>query len=301
MMLALVGLAVAEVVAGGGVDLVGGVVHAPGAWATAGSATVEGDLLVREGAVEVDVDLDVWLRSPNPILGVLGVVPEVLRVRGDVGPLWLGAGFAPAPWRVEAVDGWDTTLVTWSVEHRRALPGSVLAAEVGIGTPERGVVFLGGLDLGAGWNLLGDAAGQITRAPILTGVHGQVGGDGVTFGGGVFAWPDTPAVAGQLGTTLDFEDVRLAAQVTGGWNATFGGHVQAELFPDGVATPVARAELLETQPGGAVGVAVRPVRWMALKAEVAYADAAPQVWVEAALFGETRGGEARAKKRGKTR
>lgn len=288
--LVLVGIAgAAELVAGGGVELAAGVVHGANAWtAEAGVRQVEGDLRVIEGGFEAALQLDARI-GIAPVF-VASIVPEELGLAGDLGPVWLRGGIAPAPWRVEAVDGWDTTLVTWSVEDRRALPGSFLAAEIGIGDRDKGVAFLGGLDLGTGLELLGDVGGQLTRAPLLTGVHGRVGGQGVKLGGGIFAWPDSPAVVAQGGATFEFDDLTLEAQAVGGWNATFGAHVQGALFPKGVATPVARVEILGAQPGGAVGVQVKPTGWLFLKAEVAYAEGAPQGWVEVAMFGETRTG-----------
>ncbi len=290
-MLLLLGVAAAaDVTAGGGAEVAAGVVHAPGAWHGEAGGQVEGALSVTEGAVDFDAAIDVRLGLP-PL--VAGVVPEVLRIRGEVGPVWLGAGFAPAPWRVEAVDGWDTALVTWSADQRHLLPGAMAGVEVGIGSPERGVAFIGALDLGSGLDLLGDVGGQFVYAPLLFGVHGRVGGDGVVINGGVFGRPDSPSIAAQAGAVMDFDSLRLAVQATGGWNATFGGHVQAELFPEGVATPVGRVELVGTQLGGAVGVVVRPVRWLDLKAEAAYADGAPQGWVGVAAWGETKGGKKR--------
>ena len=285
MLYALPALA-ADLEASGGADVVAGVVHAADAWSGNAGGQVEGGLLVRAGAVELGAEIDARFGLAPAV--VFAVVPERLDVGGEVGPVWMRAGVAPSPWRIEEEDGWDTTLVSWSVEHRRALPGSLLAAELGFGERDAGVSFLGGLDLGAGLNLLGDVGTAITSAPIIAGVHGRVGGKGLALNGGVFAWPDTPAVAGQAGATIDFDQVRLQVQAVGGWNATFGAHVQAELFPDGVATPVLRGELLGGQPGGAVGVRVKPVAWMSLKAEVGYADAAPQGWVEVTAWAKTQ-------------
>lgn len=292
MFLAILATAAAEVTAGGGAEVQAGVIHAPGAWTGAAGGQVEGDLSFG-GAVTVDAALDVRFALTPAIVGVL---PEELRVRGDVGPIWLGAGIAPGPWRVEGVDGWENPLVTWSVAQRRVLPNSLAAVEIGLGTPDKGVVFLGGLDLGAGWNLLGDTPSQFVAAPLILGVHGRVGGDGVALNGGVFSRPDTPSIAAQAGAEMDFEDLRLEVQAVGGWNTTFAAHVQAELFPEGVATPVARAEIEGALPGGAIGVVVRPVGWLDLKAEVAYADGAPQGWIGVAAYGET---VSRDRKRGK--
>lgn len=296
LLAALSGARAADLAAGGGAEVVAGVVHPPGAWTGAWSGAaggqVEGALRV-DGALSFDAALDVRF-SLEP--AVVGVLPEALVVRGEVGPVWLGAGIAPGPWRVEPVDGWDTLLVTWSAEQRHVLPNSLAAVEVGLGSPDRGVVFLGGLDLGAGWNLLGDAGGQFVRAPLLAGVHGRVGGEGVRLNGGVYTRPDTPSVTGQAGAEMDFDELRLEVQVVGGWNAAFGAHVEAALFPEGVATPVGRAELLGGQVGGAVGVAVRPAAWLDLKAEIAYADGAPQGWIGVAAWGETR---AKDRKRGR--
>lgn len=283
MFLAILTAAAAEVTAGGGAELSAGVIHAPGAWTGAAGGQAEGELSFA-GAVTVDAALDVrFALTP----AIVGVVPEELRVRGEVGPIWLGAGFAPGPWRVEGVDGWENALVTWSVEQRRVLPNALAAVEVGLGAPDRGVVFLGGLDLGDGWNLLGDTVGQFVAAPLIVGVHGRVDGDGVRLGGGVFSRPDTPSIAAQAGAEMDFEELRLEVQAVGGWNTAFAAHVQAELFPGGVATPVARAEIEGALPGGAVGVVVRPLGWLDLKAEVAYADGAPQGWIGVAAWGKT--------------
>jgi hypothetical protein len=286
MLLTVLGAALAaDVVASGGADVRAGVIHAPGAWRAEAGGEAEGAVEVREGAVSVDAALDVRFLLPP---ASVAIVPEALRVRGDVGPLWLGAGIAPAPWRVEEVDGWDTTLVTWSAPYRLLLPRSALTAEVGVGTPEQGVMVLGGLDLGPGLNLLGGVVDQITTAPILVGLHGRVSGKGALISGGVFAYPDNPSVAAQAGAILDFDRVRLSTQVVGGWNTPFGMLVQADIFPEEVATPVIRGELLGAQVGGAVGVKVQPTRWLDLKAEVGYADASPQAWVEAAVWAETK-------------
>ncbi|MDP2307614.1 MAG: hypothetical protein Q8P18_16445 [Pseudomonadota bacterium] len=289
MLVGIVAMAeAADVTLGGGVDLAAGVVHAPGAWTgQAGMRQAEGDLTVVEGGFEAVLALDARLGlAPAPV--VFWLVPEQLTVYGDTGPVWLQAGIAPAPWRVEAVDGWDNALVTWSMADRHALPGSFLGAEVGIGKRDRGVAFLGGLDLGEGMNLLGDIGGQVIAAPLLAGVHGRIGSDTVHVAGGVYTWPDRPSVVAQVDGTFDFESVRLLAQATGGWNAPFGGHLELDVLPDGVVTPVVRGELYAGAPGGAVGVRVRPVRWLFLKAEIAYADGAPQGWVEAAIYGKTR-------------
>jgi hypothetical protein len=271
---------------GGGADAVAGVVHAPGAWTGEGAAGVEGDLTWREGAFEAVVALDVGV-SLVPLFAY-ELVPEQLTLGGDAGPVWLQGGIAPAPWRVEAVDGWDNALVTWSVEDRAALPGSLLALEVGLGSRDRGVSFLGGLDLGGGLNLFGDVGGAFVAAPLVAGVQGRIVEDNVTVAGGVFAWPDRPAVAAQVGGTFAFEGWTLIGQATAGWNAPFGAHVEVDFLPEGVVTPVVRGELLGAQLGGAVGVRVKPTDWLFLKAEMAYADAAPQAWVEVAVFGETK-------------
>ncbi|MDP2312717.1 MAG: hypothetical protein Q8P41_07415 [Pseudomonadota bacterium] len=277
----------ADLTLGGGVDLAAGVVHAPGAWTgQAGMRQAEGNLTVTEGGFEGVVALDARVGLLPVVL--FSLVPEQLTVGGDTGPVWLQAGIAPAPWRVEAVDGWDNALVTWSMADRRALPGSLLAAEVGVGSRDRGVAFIGGLDLGQGLDLLGGVGGAVVSAPLIAGVHGRVGGDGVRVAGGVFAWPDRPAVVGEVDATLDFEGWRLIGQVTGGWNAPFGGHVELDVLPEGIVTPVLRGELLAGVPGAAAGVRVRPVPWLFLKGEMAYADGAPQGWVEAAVYGETR-------------
>jgi hypothetical protein len=278
----------ADVTLGGGVDLAAGVVHAPGAWTgQAGMRQAEGNLTVVEGGFEAVVALDARLGfTPAPVLFAL--VPEQLTVGGDTGPVWLQAGIAPAPWRLEAVDGWDNALVTWSMADRRVLPGSFLGAEVGVGDRDRGVAFLGGLDLGAGLNLLGPVGSQVVSAPLIAGVHARITSDNVRVAGGVFTWPDRPSVVAQADATFDFDSVLLLAQVTGGWNAPFAGHVELDILPDGVVTPVVRGEWLGALPGAAAGVRVRPVRWLFLKAEMAYADGAPQGWVEAAVYGETR-------------
>lgn len=285
MLLVLPALA-ADLEASGGADLVAGVVHAADVWSGQATGQVEGALSVTAGAVELGAEIDARFGLAPTVLFAL--VPERLDIGGEIGPVWMRAGIAPSPWRIEEEDGWDTTLVSWSVEHRRALPGSLLAAELGFGERDAGVSFLGGLDLGAGLDLLGDPGTAITGAPLIAGVHGRVRGQGLALNGGVFAWPDSPAVAGQAGATIDFEQVRLQVQAVGGWNATFGAHVQAELFPEGVATPVLRGELLGALPGGAVGVRVKPVSWLWLKAEVGYADGAPQGWVEVAAWAKTK-------------
>ena len=50
---------------------------------------------------------------------------------------------------------------------------------------------------------------------------------------------------------------------------------------------MARAEIEGALPGGAVGVVVRPLGWLDLKAEVAYADGAPQGWIGVAAWGQS--------------
>ena len=131
----------ADVEVGGGIDLVAGVVHPPaGAWSSAGGVrALEGDLQVRGGAVTFEAALDASATFAMPLPIVFALVPEQLTLTGDTGPVWISGGVAPAPWRIEAVDGWDNALVTWSAAHRGYLAGSLLAVEVGGGTPERGV------------------------------------------------------------------------------------------------------------------------------------------------------------------
>ncbi|MDP1744652.1 MAG: hypothetical protein Q8L90_03690, partial [Bacteroidota bacterium] len=133
--------------------------------------------------------------------------------------------------------------------------------------------------------------------PLLAGVHGRIASDNVRVAGGVYTWPDRPAVVAQADATFDFDSVRLIGQVTGGWNAPFGGHVELDVLPEGIVTPVVRGEWLAGLPGGAAGVRVRPVPWLFLKAEMAYADGVPQGWVEAAVYGDTRVSGKRGKER----
>jgi hypothetical protein len=276
----------ADVELGGGVDLVAGVVHPPaGAWtSTGGVRELEGDLLVRTDAVEVEAALDLSATVAVPLPVVFAIVPEQLTVTGDAGPVWIMGGITPAPWRIERVDGWDNALVSWSAEHRNYLTGSLLGAEVGAGTPERGVAGVAGLDMGRGLDFLGNVGGTLTTAPLVVGVYASDREDTLFIEGGVFASPDVPSITGQVGASCDIDAVRLAAQLVGGWHAPFGGHVEVDLFPDQVVVPVARVEYFARQVGGTVGVGIRPRPFLAFKAELGYADGAPQAWVEAAVF-----------------
>ncbi len=285
-LLLIEGAFAAEVEVGGGVDAIAGVAHpADGAWrATAGVRQLEGDLRVVQGAVTLELALDAAATVALPLPAVFALVPEQANVVAHTGKVWIGGGIAPAPWRLERVDGWDNALVSWSAADRSFLPGSLLGVTVGSGTPARGIAVAAGLDLGPGLDLLGDVGQALATAPLLVGVHGAWEERAVRFGGGVFVLPDTPAVAGQAAVDIDLEPVALSLQVVGGWNAPFGGHAQAALYPDALLSPAFRLEYFDGAAGATIGVALRPKPFFVTKAEIGWVGGVPSAWVEVAVF-----------------
>ena len=79
MLLALPALA-ADLLASGGADLVGGVVHAADVWSGQATGQVEGALSVKAGAVELGAEIDARFGLAPTVLFAL--VPERLDIGG---------------------------------------------------------------------------------------------------------------------------------------------------------------------------------------------------------------------------
>src|SRR6185369_9861785 len=101
-------------------------------------------------AIRARVDLDAGLTLQDGTLVLYGVTPEYAEITADTGKAHLGAGVFPGMWRIEAVDGWDNRLVTTSSLAEFASAGSILGVNLGFGSMDEGVSFIGGLDTGRG-------------------------------------------------------------------------------------------------------------------------------------------------------
>lgn len=273
----------AEVDAGGGVDVFAETELPDGAtWV--GLRQVEGDVQVTAAPVTVRVDLDARIGVNEAGAWLAALAPEEASVTVSSGRVWLAAGIAPAPWRFEAVDGWDNEMATWSSGHAFLAPGSVLGARLGIGEPEAGLSLLAGLERGAaGWDLLHPV--PLTGTPLLAGIHGAGGGDVVTFGGGLYAWPGPFTTGGlEAQARLRTGVVALTGEVLLGWRRASAATLQLDLHPAGIVVPALRGEWYAGQPGGALCVAVHPWEVVVFKVEGGYTRGAPRVAAEIAIF-----------------
>lgn len=283
-----------ELDVGGAVDVAAQVVVEPsGLGVAAGLRQAEGDLRWRAGAVTTQVELDVIAvaGAGAPPVWVL-LRPEVLTIAVDAGSASLAAGLAPAPFRVERVDGWDNAFVSWS-GMEALLPGQLGGAALTLGGGRGELVIVGGLDLGtglgvgaglggSGWGTAGPSGG----ASWVVGARGQLATEAYEVGGGVFAWPGGDWRGGGLeaGARVPIGRVAIQGEAVIGWDATSGGTLQVELFPAELVTPALRAQWIDGDPGGALVVAFHPAEWCVLKVEGAYAAGAPAAWFEAAVY-----------------
>lgn len=266
--------------AGGGVDVVAGALL-PGT-TVVGVRQVEGDVQVSGDAVRARLDLDAGLMVEDGRLLWYFVRPEHASVTVSAGKAWLTAGIAPAPWRIERVDGWDNLLVTES-SGTLAAPGSVLGATLGFGRETQGVSIVGGFDAGPGLDLAQPVAAQLTTG--LVGVYGRTGDDRAMVGGGLFLYPGAAYAAGaEVGGRATIGIVSLQGEIFAGWRRPSSISAEVGLLPAGLITPAARVEWAEGATGGGLGVRIKPTPFAVFKVEAAYLRGVPQGWIEAAVF-----------------
>ena len=276
----------ADMSLGAAVDL------AAGAWSggediatVAGVREVEGDLRVRADAftARVDMDLGVVVGDGGAWIGL--VRPEQVTVGMAGKGASLDAGLAPAPWRIESVDRWENTLVnTWRGTEALA-PGQVVGGTLTLGSAASHVAVVGGIDRGAGLNLLDRA----TTYGAVLGLQGQAALGEQTKSnrlvGGCWWRPGADIPGGvQVGFRADVAVAALQAEAIGRSDGVFGAQIQAEGLSRLPVTPVGRLSWLGTQPGITAGVKVKPFPGIAFKAEAGWENDQLAGWVEAAAW-----------------
>jgi hypothetical protein len=271
----------------GGIEAVAGMeapASAPRTF-TAGLRQVEGGLRWRAVAFDTRVELDAGV-ALAPVT-VFSLVPEHLSVTASGGKAWLGVGVAPGRWRVEAVDGWDNALVSFTGPRA---PVSLLQAELGFGSPELNVRGVGGLDLGAGLDLLAAPLVQLEAAPIVAGIRGEGEAEGFRAGGGWFVYPNGLMHAFEADARVQIEDVGIQGELVVGVGRPSGGAIQVDWA--GPVTPALRVGTDGATVDTDLGVRWDPAAWATLKAEVGWDDWAPGYpaggtlagWVSAAIY-----------------
>lgn len=270
---------------GGGIDAGAGASFPDGSPdPRAGAPQIEGDLGVRSGAFAMRIDLDLAVEIDQAGLAPLALTPEQAWLRVGGPNLFLAAGDFVAPWRRESVDPWDRGLTSTSMLSRKGLPTNLAGATFGGGTDHAGAEALVALDLGQGVNLLAPPATWAPQAPALLGAYGSLGTEVVEVGLGGFYRPGPRTGGLTLDAAVTTAPVRIEAQALAGLDAPHGATIAAEVLPRFVISPTARLEWYADQPGGALGIAVRPAPFIRLAAEGAYADGAPAVWIAADVF-----------------
>lgn len=306
LLFVLIGVArAAEVDVGGAVDAAGVVTSTDAGVGTVTGLQAEGDLRLNAGALVVEAQIDaltthrggaanVFDLFPDHPPWLVALRPEVLVVGVDAGGVALDAGIAPAPWRVEAVDGWDNAMVTWN-GLEGAVPGEVLGAHLRLGGGEGSVTIVGGMDGGVdGLRMERSFGGDRTDAqdafhlgggwaPVV-GIHGSWTHDRSFVGGGVFAWPGGDGGALEAGGRAHLGTVALQGDAIVGWYGPVAFSAQAELFPDGLVAPAVRATYVDRALGGSLGVRVNATDHVAVKAEAGVAGGVPFGALEAAVF-----------------
>jgi len=254
---------------------------------TGGLPQVEGDLGFRSGSLSGRIDLDLAILlvdgHPTPVT----LVPENAWIAVGGSDVSLAAGSFVGPWRIESVDPWDSALTSRSALSRHALPQAIAGGDLGWRGENGGIDVVGGVDLGAGIDLLAAPAAWAPGAPVLLGAYGHLDGKIFAAGAGGFWRPEARTGAISVDGRLDLAVVRADAQVVFGVKAPSGVALSAEVMPEFVLTPTARLEWYGQTPGGALGLAVRPVPFVRIAAEGALSDGLPQAWLSAEVFTPT--------------
>lgn len=276
----------ADVTVGGAVDAMGGLVmNGDAVGGIASLRQAEGDVQLGDEGLNLRLDLDVSL-TWNGEVGLAGVGPEWLAVRGQTQEFRAVAGFFPAPWHGEARDPWMEPLVTLSPTDD-VLPRALAGAGGGFGSEKVGLDFLAGLE-GPPVELVAPESIRLSGQDAILGLHGFVDTEAVDLGGGFYTlpWRASPFGA-QLDVRADIGVVRLFGE--GVWGESrFGGQLRGEVWPDGMLTPVARVEYLQgSGPGFAAGISSVWEKIVRAKLEASYRAGTPGVYAEVALFSET--------------
>lgn len=306
LMLFLIGLAAAssQVDLGGAADAGANLTFgAGGLGTTAGLRQVEGDLRWRAGVVTTQVELDVIAAHLGGSALDAGfgeytpwavtVRPEVVTVAVDAGSTELAAGLAPGIWRVEAVDGWDNAMATWSGVEALT-PGEVLGGTLTLGGGKGVAKLVAGLDVGQGFNVtlarsfLADVdpmgPAWTARNALVTGLRGEVGGEIWTVGGGVYGWPGLREGAFEASGRVAWPKVALQGEGVLGYNGPSGASAQVELFPEATLGAAVRGSVVGGAVRAGLGVAFRPAEWAVVKVEAGADAGVPYGAVEAAVF-----------------
>jgi hypothetical protein len=266
---------------------------AAGAWSTDGDAQtfagmreVEGDLGVRSGAFRARVNLELGLSFVEQGAQVVLARPEHVTAGLVSGKQTLEVGVAPGPWRIESVDRWENALVT-TFTGTQATPAQVLGGSFRFGKPATNVSFLGGW--GYADNGLDFSEGAQRDGAPVAGVHAQVGLGGKSnatrIAGGAWTHPGDPKKGGfELGTRVDAGVAAVQAEVVGGFDGSVRAQVGAEALSRMLLTPVGRLSWADGTPGVALGVRMKPLPLLALKAQGAWEQKQVSGWVEAAFY-----------------
>lgn len=263
---------------------------------TGGVPQLEGDLGFDTGGFGGRVDLDLAVVLVDGKLVPVTLVPEQAWVRVRGGDVALAAGAFVSPWRRESVDPWDRGLTSVSMVSRHAVPTQLAGGSLAWVGKGGGVSAVAGVDLGTGVDLLAPPVTWAPEAPLVVGAEGHVGKENFQVGGGAFYRPAAKTGGIELDARFDARMVVLEGQGLLGLQAPSGVTVSAEVLPHFVVSPAARLEWYGQTPGGALGVAVRPLPFLRFAAEGTYTDGLPGVWIAADVF--TPGTSRRAGKGG---
>lgn len=274
------------VTAGAGLDASAGLTF-PSAGKTTdqgGVPQLEGDLGFDTGGFGGRVDLDLSVFLVDGKLVPVTLIPEQAWVRVRGGDVFLGAGAFVSPWRRESVDPWDRGLTSVSMLSLHGVPTQLAGGSLGWTGKTGGLSATAGVDVGTGVDLLAPTATWAPAAPLVVGVEGHVGRENFQIAGGGFYRPTTRTGGLELDARFDASVVVVEGQGMIGIAAPSGATVAAEVLPHFVVSPTARLEWYGQTPGGALGVAVRPLPFIRLAAEGTYTDGLPGVWIAADVF-----------------
>ncbi len=275
-----------SVTAGAGLDASAGITF-PAAGQTAnqgGVPQLEGDLGFETGGFGGRVDLDLSVVLVDGKLVPITLLPEQAWVRVTGGDAYLGAGVFISPWRRESVDPWDRALTSVSMLSLHAVPTQLAGGSLGWAGDTGGISATAGVDLGRGVDLLAPASTWAPDAPLVVGVEGHFGKPNFQVGGGGYYRPALKTGGLELDARFDASVIVVEGQGVIGLAAPSGVTLAAEVLPHFMVSPTARLEWYGQTPGGALGVAVRPLPFIRLAAEGTYSDGLPGVWIAADIF-----------------
>lgn len=278
--------AAAEIQVGGAVDAMGGMLLVDEELAgVAALRQLEGDLQLGGPALNLRLDLDLQLSWTGSV-GLAGIGPEWLAVRGEGSDFRAAAGFFPAPWHGESRDPWMEPLVTLSPTDL-VLPRAMVGAAAGFGAEKAGFEVILGLE-GAPLDLVAPEAIVLSGADGLVGARAWFDSDKFSLGGGVFSMPWREPIGAQLDVRGDIGVVRLFGEALYASGA-LGGQARVELWPEGRLSPVARGEYVQGYgPGFAAGISSLWEELFRAKLELSWRTGVPGAYAEVAVFSPSR-------------